>query len=122
MEALLDGGHGWPECGDPRDTQANNFVKVVPLVARFAGLPELEAAVDAAVRAQQNNDEAVAYAMAAALVLERVVQSGPTAIPDAWRSQTRLYGTVEVLAEQLVEHRPPPQPQQQQASGMVPVV
>ncbi|GIM13290.1 hypothetical protein Vretimale_16437 [Volvox reticuliferus] len=73
MEALLQGGHGWPECGDPRDTQANAFVKVIPLVARYAGQPGLAKAVDAAVRAQQNNDEAVMYGLVAALILERVV-------------------------------------------------
>ncbi|GLI66820.1 hypothetical protein VaNZ11_010789 [Volvox africanus] len=73
MEALLQGGHGWPECGDPRDTQANNFVKVIPLVARYAGQPGLVKAVDAAVRAQQNNDEAVMYGLVAAMILERVV-------------------------------------------------
>ncbi|PNH02125.1 Crystallin J1A [Tetrabaena socialis] len=73
MEAVLQGGRNWPECGDPRDSQANNFVKVVPIVARYAGQPGLVKAVDAAVRAQQNSDEAVAFAVAAALILERVV-------------------------------------------------
>ncbi|EFJ50062.1 hypothetical protein VOLCADRAFT_89044 [Volvox carteri f. nagariensis] len=85
MEALLQGGHGWPECGDPRDTQANNFVKVVPLVARYAGQPgRLVGAVDAAVRAQQNNDEAVMYALVAALVLERVVLGSSISDATQW--------------------------------------
>ncbi|GLC44011.1 hypothetical protein PLESTB_000219700 [Pleodorina starrii] len=87
MEALLQGGHGWPECGDPRDTQANNFVKVIPLVARYAGRPGLVKAVDAAVRAQQNNDEAVMYGLVAALVLERVVLGSRISEAVRWAAE-----------------------------------
>lgn len=43
------------------------------VVARYAGSPELPAAVEAAVRAQQANDVAVQYGLAAARILERVV-------------------------------------------------
>ncbi|KAG2427884.1 hypothetical protein HYH02_014488 [Chlamydomonas schloesseri] len=84
MEAVLQGGRKWPECGDPRDTQANNFVKVIPVVARYAGRPGLVQAVDAAVRAQQNNDEAVELAWAAALVLEQVVLGHSIAAALEW--------------------------------------
>ncbi|KAG2445553.1 hypothetical protein HXX76_000167 [Chlamydomonas incerta] len=84
MEAVLQGGRKWPECGDPRDTQANNFVKVIPIVARYAGRPGLAQAVDAAVRAQQNNDEAVELAWAAALVLEQVVLGHSIAAALEW--------------------------------------
>eukprot|EP00198_Chlamydomonas_reinhardtii_P006704 XP_001696040.1 predicted protein [Chlamydomonas reinhardtii] len=84
MEAVLQGGRKWPECGDPRDTQANNFVKVIPIVARYAGRPGLAQAVDAAVRAQQNNGEAVELAWAAALVLEQVVLGHSIAAAVEW--------------------------------------
>ena len=43
------------------------------LVARYAGRPGLVAAVDAAVRAQQNNDVVVEAAVGVARVLEKVV-------------------------------------------------
>ncbi len=43
------------------------------LVARYAGKPELRARVEEAVRVQQNNDNAVRYGLAGALILEKVV-------------------------------------------------
>ena len=43
------------------------------LVARYGGTPQLAARVEAAVRAQQNSDVAVAQGQAAARILERVV-------------------------------------------------
>ncbi len=42
-------------------------------MAKYAGRPELPAAVEAAVRAQQSSDAAVAYGLGAARILERVV-------------------------------------------------
>ena len=43
------------------------------LVARFAGRASLASSVEAAVRAQQNNDEAVETAVAFARLLEKVL-------------------------------------------------
>lgn len=43
------------------------------LVARYAGQPELLPAVEAAIRVQQNNDQAVKFGTDAARVLEKVV-------------------------------------------------
>lgn len=43
------------------------------VVARFAGTPELPAAVEASVRAQQASGDAAMYGLAAARLLERVV-------------------------------------------------
>ncbi|EFJ53080.1 hypothetical protein VOLCADRAFT_102702 [Volvox carteri f. nagariensis] len=61
------------ELGDKDDFQANCFAKASLLVARYAGKPELREKMEAAVRVQQNNDQAVAYGMAGALLLEKVV-------------------------------------------------
>ena len=49
----------------------------VPVIAaKYAGKSDLPAAVEAAVRAQQNNDTAVMYGLAAARILEKVRKSG----------------------------------------------
>ncbi|GFR42156.1 hypothetical protein Agub_g3008 [Astrephomene gubernaculifera] len=73
-------GRPWPECGEPNDNQANCFVKVPALVALYGGRSDggtaLRRGVEAAVRAQQNNDTAVELAWAAARVLERVMVTG----------------------------------------------
>ncbi|GLC50720.1 hypothetical protein PLESTB_000412000 [Pleodorina starrii] len=61
------------EVGDKDDFQANCFAKASLLVARYAGKPELREKVEAAIRVQQNNDQAVAYGLAGALLLEKVV-------------------------------------------------
>eukprot|EP00798_Chlamydomonas_sp_ICE-L_P031261 gene31261-6403_t len=72
LENFLN-GKKWPDVGDDKDTQAHCFVKVPALVARYAGSPLLPTAVDAAVRAQQNNQESVDAAMLFASILEKVV-------------------------------------------------
>lgn len=46
------------------------------LVARYAATGQLEAAVEAAVRVQQDSDAAVAAALAFAAVLERMLVVG----------------------------------------------
>ncbi|PNH02820.1 histone H3 [Tetrabaena socialis] len=61
------------ECGDKDDFQANCFAKASLLVARYAGKPELRERMEAAIRVQQNNDAAVRYGLAGALILEKVV-------------------------------------------------
>lgn len=48
-------------------------LQVPVLVARYGGTAQLASRVAAAVRAQQNNDAAVAQGQAAAAILERVV-------------------------------------------------
>ena len=46
-------------------------------MARYAGQPNLAKAIEIAVRAQQNNDEAVESAVAIAKILEKVVLVSP---------------------------------------------
>lgn len=68
------------ECGHDKDYQANCFAKAPLLVARYGGQPDFLARTEAAIRVQQNNDEAVAYGLAAAMILEKVVCEGWTAV------------------------------------------
>jgi|EP01046_Picozoa_sp_COSAG06_P020000 hypothetical protein len=65
-------GQGWPQCG-AEDKQANCLGKVAMVVARYAGTGELANKVTEAVRVHQNHDQAVSFAVAAALLLEQVV-------------------------------------------------
>lgn len=73
--------------------------QVPALVARYAGKPGLLQAVEAAVRAQQNNDVAVHIAQAAALLLERVVlvsSRGLGLFMTVRRERDWRYGTLKV--------------------------
>jgi hypothetical protein len=65
-------GRQWPECG-AEDKQANCLGKVAMLVARYAGTGKLTKQVTDAVRVHQNHDQAVCFAVAAALLLEQIV-------------------------------------------------
>lgn len=96
-------GKGWPRCGDPDDTQANCFVKVPPLVAYYAGSPALAAAVEQAVRVQQNNDLAVAVGLAAARILERVILGDTVAEAVDWSlGEEGLPTDMQALVRQAV--------------------
>lgn len=83
VTAYEEGKRGF-ECGHPTDHQANCFAKAAMVVARYAGRPELPAMVEAAVRVQQNNDEAVKYGLAGALLLEKVVLGSTLESALAW--------------------------------------
>jgi len=65
-------GKRFPECGGP-DEQADGCCKVAPLVALYAGAPDLLPLVDKAVRVTQNTDIAAGFACAFARVLEKLV-------------------------------------------------
>ena len=69
LDNLRAGKREVPECGSD-DFQADCFAKAIPCVALYAGHPELLAFVETAVRSTQNTAEAVAFAQAAAKVLE----------------------------------------------------
>ncbi len=55
------------------DNQIPAFSKVPPIVARYAGDPDLLTKVEEAVRITNNNDEAVAFCLYGARALERVI-------------------------------------------------
>ena len=63
----------------PDDISTHHHIdqQVPAIVARYAGQPNLAKAVEIAVRAQQNNDEAVESAVAIAHILEKVVLVSP---------------------------------------------
>lgn len=68
-------GRQWPACGT-RDGSSDCFVKIAPVVAAYAGTPELLERVADVVRVTQNNRVTVAYAQAAARILENLVLRG----------------------------------------------
>ena len=57
----------------PEDSQMPALTKVAPLVARYAGSPELYEHLESAVRMTNNSDLAVAYAVGLARALEGIV-------------------------------------------------
>jgi hypothetical protein len=55
-------------------------MKSIPVACLYAGKPEMKEMVEAAIRVHQNNDEAVAFGVASACILERVLLGG--GLPD----------------------------------------
>jgi hypothetical protein len=76
FQANMLAGRRWPQCG-AEDKQANCLGKVAPVVARYAGSGKLVEMMTDAVRVHQDHDEAVQFAVAAALVLEQCVLGLP---------------------------------------------
>jgi hypothetical protein len=79
-------GSHWPVCG-ANDTQANAIAHMPAVVARYAGSPDVLDRVAALVRVTQNTDQAVAFGLGAARILEKVIlgSSGPEAVKAAAR-------------------------------------
>merc|ERR1712232_541658 len=71
----INRGKHWPHCGT-NDAQADCFVRIVPVVALYAGRPELLERVEQAVRVTQDNSPSVAVAQAFARLLETIIISG----------------------------------------------
>jgi len=63
-------GKTYPNTGTEDDEQVDSIVKIIPLVALFAGNDLLINYVEDVVRITQNNSTAVGFAIAAALILE----------------------------------------------------
>lgn len=68
---------GKEETGDENDCQMDGIAKLAPVVAFYAGKPEMLEKVEAAVRVTQNNDACVAETLAAARFLEHFILNGP---------------------------------------------
>lgn len=68
-------GRSWPRTGTA-DCSSDCFVKIVPVVAAYAGTAEMLARVADVVRVTQNNRVTIAYAQAAARVLEEIILTG----------------------------------------------
>ncbi|KAG2439498.1 hypothetical protein HXX76_004852 [Chlamydomonas incerta] len=107
--AAWEEGKRGREVGDKDDFQANCFAKASLLVARYAGKPELRQVVEAAVRVQQNNDNAVAYGLAGALLLEKVVLGHTIEEALTWAtSEGGLPADLKALVERAVATRTTP--------------
>ena len=65
-------GKKWPHTG-AGDTETNAVAHVLPVVAMRAGRPNFYRDAEAAIRVVQDNDDAVAFGMTFARILERVI-------------------------------------------------
>uniref|UniRef100_A0A8C7N8Q7 Selenoprotein J n=1 Tax=Oncorhynchus kisutch TaxID=8019 RepID=A0A8C7N8Q7_ONCKI len=59
------------------DFQPDGIAKLAPIVALYAGKPDMLEKVEEAVRVTQNNDACVAETLAAARILEHFILNGP---------------------------------------------
>ncbi|KAG2501895.1 hypothetical protein HYH03_000393 [Edaphochlamys debaryana] len=98
--AAVEEGKKGRECGDAADFQANCFAKASLLVALYAGTPRLRSAMESAIRVQQNNDQAVAFGIAGALLLEKVVLGSSIEEALAWASSE---GGLDAELRELVQ-------------------
>uniref|UniRef100_A0A669F9I5 Selenoprotein J n=1 Tax=Oreochromis niloticus TaxID=8128 RepID=A0A669F9I5_ORENI len=68
---------GKEETGCDVDCQIDGVTKIAPVVAMYAGRPEMLEKVEKAIRVTQNNDMCVAVTLAAARFLEHFIVNGP---------------------------------------------
>ncbi|KAK9979586.1 hypothetical protein ABG768_013008 [Culter alburnus] len=68
---------GKEETGCENDNQIDGVAKLAPIVACYAGKPEMLERVEEATRVTQNNDMCVAVTLAAARFLEHFILNGP---------------------------------------------
>lgn len=80
----VNAGMRWPRSGTS-DSQADCFVKIVPAVARYAGHPDMLLEVEDVIRVSQDNEDAVAFGLAAARIIEACIlgQRGDEAVATA---------------------------------------
>ncbi|KAJ8357152.1 hypothetical protein SKAU_G00199460 [Synaphobranchus kaupii] len=71
----VDAGRTETGCDD--DNQIDGITKLAPIVACYAGKPEMLEKVEDAIRVTQNNDLCIAETLAAARVLEHYIMNGP---------------------------------------------
>lgn len=71
-----DGAGKWPNCGAD-DDQAHIYMKVIPIVSRFAGSPQLVDKLTQAIRVHQNNEKAIAFGIVAGRLLEAIILGAP---------------------------------------------
>uniref|UniRef100_A0A3Q2PQU9 Selenoprotein J n=1 Tax=Fundulus heteroclitus TaxID=8078 RepID=A0A3Q2PQU9_FUNHE len=68
---------GKEETGCETDCQIDGIAKLAPVVAFYAGQPDMLERVEQGIRVTQNNDECVAETLAAARFLEHFILTGP---------------------------------------------
>lgn len=99
---LWEGGARWPSCGVRGDSQAHSLVRVPAIVARYHGKPEMQDMVVDAVRVNQDDQTAIDYAVAYAVILERVVQGASVSEALKWAAFERkppLYDDIRALIQ-----------------------
>lgn len=69
---------GCKETGSEKDEQIDCVTKIAPLVALYAGRPEMLEKVEDAIRVTQNSDIDVVIGCAAARMLEKYILNGPS--------------------------------------------
>ncbi|XP_035655209.1 crystallin J1A-like isoform X2 [Oncorhynchus keta] len=69
---------GQEDTGCETDFQPDGIAKLAPIVALYAGKPDMLEKVEEAVRVTQNNDACVAETLAAARILEHFILNGPS--------------------------------------------
>ncbi|RVE61636.1 hypothetical protein OJAV_G00172410 [Oryzias javanicus] len=67
----------WRQSSCETDCQIDGVAKLAPVVAFYAGKPDMLEKVEQAVRVTQNSDECVAETLAAARFLEHFILNGP---------------------------------------------
>ncbi|XP_056149305.1 crystallin J1A-like isoform X2 [Lampris incognitus] len=70
---------GKEETGCETDCQIDGIAKLAPVVAFYAGKPDMLEKVEDVIRVTQNNDECVAETLAAARILEHYILNGADA-------------------------------------------
>eukprot|EP00049_Salpingoeca_infusionum_P027835 m.34581 g.34581 ORF g.34581 m.34581 type:complete len:359 (-) comp9780_c0_seq2:399-1475(-) len=83
-------GIQWPNCG-ANDAQADAIVHSLPVIALYAGHPDMLSHVQTVTRITQNTDKAVAFASAAARILEKVVVNGTSGYDAVHTTIAELY-------------------------------
>jgi hypothetical protein len=72
----VNSGMNWPRCGTS-DSQIDSCVKIVPVVAMYAGHEDMLLEVEDAIRVSQDNEDAVAFGLGFARVLEQCILGQP---------------------------------------------
>lgn len=96
-------GKKYPECGSD-DSQIDAACRIVPLVALYAGNPELPKLAEMAIRATQNTDSAVQYGMAFAKCLELLIlglEDTPASAVRSVAASLRTAGSNDAVADNL---------------------
>lgn len=102
-------GVEYPECGasDPRniggDSQVDCILRVIPVVALYAGTDQMMARVHDVVKLTQNNSKALTFAEAAARLLELCIlgEGGPAAAIEQLQRELSHVEELEQLSAKL---------------------
>ncbi|XP_013413375.1 crystallin J1A [Lingula anatina] len=77
---------GQAKTGSPTDEQMDSVAKIAPVVAMFAGEPDMLEKVEDAIRLTQESDTTVVLGMAAARIIEYFILNGPAPGEEAVRA------------------------------------